>query len=94
MEPLREGEHELCHEYSAASGYEKQFVWNSLLDEAYTKLEDMKTGERINIYAREGTHPKQTFERPFTQYVLHLGDEALQPTVAFEPLTEEGMGTE
>lgn len=84
MEPLREHQQEISYEYNRATGFEKQFVWDSVIEQAFTRVHDHEANERYNVYPREGAHPKLTYERPMTQHHIHIGDEAMQQTVELE----------
>jgi hypothetical protein len=85
MEPLADHLQELSYEYNRAAGFEKRFVYDSIIGQAFTQVEDHHTGERYNVFPKEGEHPRLTFDRPQTQHIVHLGETAL---------SEEGRGSE
>lgn len=63
MEQLPDHESEL--DYRRTDNIEVQFVWNSLIELAYSRVHDHKTGEQFNSVAPDGTHPYETFCHPY-----------------------------
>lgn len=86
MEPLQEHQQEIAYSFVRATGFEKRFVWDSVIEQAFTQVEDHVTGVRYNVYPREGAHPKLTYERPQTQHIIYLAEEALAETVQLSPV--------
>jgi hypothetical protein len=62
---LLDGEHEVDRRFSQNDGLEVVLVWNSLINLAYSRVHDHKSGEQFNSIAPENIHPKETFLHPY-----------------------------
>lgn len=74
-EQLPEHERELDHRHNPAAGLEVQFVWNSLLNLAYSKVFDHNSGDHFSAIAPDGVHPVETFRHPFMYRVVEFAVE-------------------
>lgn len=72
MEPLRDGQQELDHRFNRADGLEVRFIWDSIIEQAYSQVEDHNTGEQFNAIAPDGVHPKETFAHPFMYRIVEV----------------------
>lgn len=70
---LLEGEQEIQRRHNQSDGLEVVLVWNSLINLAYSRVHDHKSGEQFNSIAPDGVHPKETFDHPF---IYRVGDVA------------------
>jgi hypothetical protein len=95
MEALPEHMQEISYRYDRAAGLEVQFVWDSVIEQAYSKVYDHNSGEQFNSIAPEGIHPKETFDHPF---IYKLGSTAIEPAIQqfyadIENGAEDGRGS-
>lgn len=77
-------------------GLEVVMVWDPEISQAFSLVEDKKTGERFSSIAPDGVHPKETFDHPYIYRVGDVAKEVGMQIVRYS-VTEadaEGMGNE
>lgn len=67
---LYEGEQEIKSRHNQNDGLEVVLVWNSLINLAYSRVHDHKSGEEFNAIAPDGVHPRETFDHPYVYRVV------------------------
>lgn len=58
-------------------GLEVVMVWDSEINQAFSLVEDHKTGDKFSAVAPDGVHPRETFDHPFMYRVTRMGKEVV-----------------
>lgn len=66
-------------------GLEVVMVWDPEISQAFSLVEDHKTGDKFTSIAPDGVHPKETFEHPFIYRVGDIATAAGVEIIRYEP---------
>lgn len=98
MEGLPDHIQEVDYREADCGKFQVQFVWDSVIEQAFTKVEDHSTvpPTRYNAIAPDGVHPRESFIHP---NIYRVGDiaEAVGVAIVRYAVTEadaEGLGRE
>jgi hypothetical protein len=74
MERLPNPEQEI--DRRTGDGLDIRFVWNHVIEAAYTRVTDERSGETFTAHTEPGVHPYESFLHPFV-YRVEPGDGTL-----------------